>query len=94
MTFKANFGGIATAAADIASGASTIESHLADMDRALAPLRSDWSGSASESYQVAQRNWNQAIADMKVLLSQIGQQVQRDGEQFQQTEQANAKRFA
>lgn len=91
--FKVNFEAVGTASTDITNGAATIEQHLADMDRALAPLRSDWSGAASESYELAQRNWNQAIADMKVLLAQIGTQVARDNEQFGNTEHANEKRF-
>ncbi|OCG74814.1 WXG100 family type VII secretion target [Microbacterium sediminis] len=91
--FKVNFEQVGTAGLDITNGANIIEQHLADMDKALAPLRSDWSGAASEAYQISQRNWNQAIADMKVLLAQIGTQVGRDNEQFGNTEHANEKRF-
>lgn len=93
MTFKANFGGIATASADIVGGANKLESLLADMDQRLAPLKSDWSGAAAESYQTAQRNWNQAISEIKLLLTDIGTQVGRDGESFQSADQRNAARF-
>lgn len=91
--FKANFGGIATASADIIGGANKIESQLNDMDSRLAPLRSDWTGSAAESYQQAKAKWTQAISEMKQLLTEIGSQVGRDGEEFQGADTRNAQRF-
>ncbi|WBU38689.1 WXG100 family type VII secretion target [Homoserinibacter sp. YIM 151385] len=94
MTFKANFGGIAAASADIAGGASKIETALNDMDRQLAPLQSDWTGAAAESYQAAKAQWTQALSDMKILLQEIGQQVGRDGEDFQAADNRNAQRFS
>ncbi|WP_147916936.1 WXG100 family type VII secretion target [Ruania zhangjianzhongii] len=92
--FKANFGGIATASADIIGGANKIESQLNDMDSRLAPLRADWTGAAAESYQQAKAKWTQAITEMKQLLTEIGSQVGRDGEEFQGADTRNAQRFS
>ena len=58
---KVNFGGLSTAAADIQTGASRIESRLGDMDQALQPLRADWSGEASTSYEAARANGLEGI---------------------------------
>jgi len=91
--FKANFGGIASASADIASGANKLEQALADMDSQLQPLRSDWTGGAAESYQAAKTAWTQAISDMKVLLAEIGAQVGQDGQDFEAGDKRNAARF-
>lgn len=92
--FKANFEGIATAGADIVSGASRIEQQLADMDAQLQPLRSDWTGSAAESYQQSKTNWTAGINDMKQLLTELGNAVTQGGQDYQATDSANANRFA
>lgn len=90
---KVNFGGLATAAADIQSGAGNIESRLNDMDQSLAPLLANWSGEASTSYEAARAKWTTAITDMKALLAQIGQAVTTSNEDYQATERANAARW-
>ncbi|MBK5250150.1 MAG: WXG100 family type VII secretion target [Actinomycetales bacterium] len=93
MTFKANFGGIATASSDIGTAANNLEQKLNDMDSQLQALRSDWTGEAAESYQRAKTAWTTAISDMKVLLSEIGSQVGQDGQDFQAGDNRNARRF-
>ncbi|MFI2754394.1 WXG100 family type VII secretion target [Cellulomonas sp. P22] len=90
---KVNFGGLQTAAADIASGANQIESRLADMDRSLQPLRANWTGAAAESYEASKASWTAAITDMKALLADIGRAVAASGEDYQATERANAQRW-
>ena len=92
--FKANFEGIATAGADIVSGANKIEQQLNDMDAQLQPLRSDWTGAAAESYQQAKNNWTNGISDMKQLLTEIGNAVSQGGQDYQSTDSSNANRFA
>lgn len=91
--FKANFEGISTASADIVGGAGKIEGRLSEMDSQLQPLRSDWTGGAAESYQAAKTQWTTAITDMKTLLNEIGTAVGQGGQDYQATEQANARRF-
>ncbi|GAA3659472.1 WXG100 family type VII secretion target [Microbacterium marinilacus] len=93
MGFKVNFAGLAAAADDMKNGAVRIATRLDDMDQALAPLRSDWTGSASEAYDIAKKNWTEALTDMKLLLQDISDQVRRDGEDFQGTENRNKQRW-
>lgn len=90
---KVNFGALATAAADISSGANKIEAKLAEMDRSLQPLRANWSGEASASYEGAKTKWTTAITDMKALLADIGRAVQTSGQDYQSTEKSNAARW-
>jgi len=90
---KVNFGGLATAAADIQSGASHIESRLNDMDSSLQPLRANWSGEAATSYEAARAKWTAAITDMKALLAEIGRAVATSNDDYQATERANAARW-
>ncbi|UJP39874.1 WXG100 family type VII secretion target [Cellulomonas palmilytica] len=90
---KVNFGGLSTAAADIQSGASHIESKLNDMDSSLQPLRANWSGEAAGSYEAARAKWTAAITDMKALLAEIGRAVATSNDDYQATERANAARW-
>jgi len=90
---KVNFGGLATAAADIQTGANRIQSRLDQMDQSLQPLRANWSGEASSSYEAARAAWTTAITDMKALLAQVGQAVATSGEDYQTTERSNAARW-
>ena len=91
--FKANFESISTAGADIAGGATKIEQQLNDMDSRLRPQQSDWTGSASESYEQARATWTTTINEMKQLLAEIGAAVTESGQDYQQTDTANARRF-
>jgi len=72
---KVNFSALSTAAADIGSGAGQLEQVLANMDRSLQPLRANWTGEASASYEASKAKWTAAITDMKALLADIGRAV-------------------
>ncbi len=91
--FKANFGAIDAAAADIQTGANGIETRLQEMDQSLQPLRADWTGAASESYAQAKAQWTTAISDMKQLLVDIGRAVAEGNADYQLAENRNAQRF-
>jgi 6 kDa early secretory antigenic target len=90
---KVNFGGLATAAADIQSSAANIESRLNDMDSSLQPLRASWTGEAATSYEAAKARWTQAISDMRTLLAEVGRAVSTSGDDYQATERNNAARW-
>jgi WXG100 family type VII secretion target len=90
---KVNFGGLDTAAADIMGSSNQIEGRLDQLESELAPLRADWTGSASESYQAAKAKWDAGMTDMKALLAEIGQAVTSSNGDYQSTESANASRW-
>ena len=90
---KVNFGGLDTAAADINSSANQIEGRIDQLESELAPLRADWTGAASESYQQAKVKWDAAMADMKTLLAEVGMSVSTSNSDYQATENANQSRW-
>lgn len=90
---KVNFGGLDTAAADIQGSANQIEGRLDQLESELAPLRADWTGSASEAYQQAKAKWDAAMGDMKALLAEIGVAVSSSNSDYQATEAANTSRW-
>lgn len=90
---KVNFGSLEAAAADIASGARGLESRLDRLESELAPLRSDWTGAASEAYQVAKVEWDRATADINTLLSDLGRAVAQSNTEYQNAENQNRNRW-
>jgi len=90
---KVDFAALQTASADIKSGANQIQSQLNDMDSQLQPLRSDWTGSASEAYVQAKQQWTTAITDMQQLLDSIGQAVNSSHDDYSSTEKSNTSRW-
>ncbi|GAA1238549.1 MULTISPECIES: WXG100 family type VII secretion target [Oryzihumus] len=87
--FKVEFGALQQAAGDIKAGANNIDSKLQQMDQSLAPLRSDWTGSASEAYTQAKAQWTSAIQDMKQLLADIGTAVDASHQDYSEGEKHN-----
>ncbi len=90
---KVNFGSLDAAAADIRASANQIEGRLDALESELAPLRSDWTGSASSAYQQAKAKWDAGMADMKVLLAEIGTAVTTSNSDYQSTENSNTSRW-
>lgn len=90
---KVGFGALQTASADINSGANQLEQSLANMDRALQPLRANWTGEAASSYEASKAKWTAAITDMKALLADVGRAVGTSGEDYQATERSNTQRW-
>ncbi|MBC7630361.1 WXG100 family type VII secretion target [Aeromicrobium sp.] len=90
---KVNFGGLETAASDIQGSANQIEARVDELESQLSNLRANWTGSASESYQVSKAKWDAAIRDMKLLLTEIGTAVQQSNGDYRATEASNTSRW-
>jgi early secretory antigenic target protein ESAT-6 len=93
QTIKVSFAGLTQGASDITKSSQMIEQHLGDLKRDLAKLTAGWTGTASDTYQEHQRNWDQAAADLKAVLASIGTAVARAGQDYQDGERANAARW-
>jgi WXG100 family type VII secretion target len=91
--FQVNFGGLETAAADISAAGKQMESRLNELDRQLAPLRSDWTGAASEAYQRSKAEWTRAVQDLNGLLNEIGRAVSNSHSNYQDYEGAQTNRW-
>ena len=69
---KVTFGALATAQSDVSGTASRITEQLEDLRRFLAPMVATWQGAAAQDYQVRQKQWDTAAADLTAVLGQIG----------------------
>lgn len=87
--FTVEFGALDAAAQNIKGRVKALETRLNELDRQLAPLRSDWTGSASEAYEQTRANWSREIGRMNDLLTRIGQAVELSRAGFAQAEQDN-----
>lgn len=70
-----NFAHIATAADDIERTNGQITSRLDDLKRELQPMVNEWEGESAESYKNAQKNWDDAAAQINDILAQVARSV-------------------
>ena len=85
---KVDYNSLEMASQTITSTARNIEGKLGDLKSMLAQMQ--WEGNDQASYNQAQLKWDQAMADIRQLLAEIGGAVTTAKENYMQTEQANA----
>jgi early secretory antigenic target protein ESAT-6 len=88
-----NFAGLETANQQIQTAISTMQTKLDDLDREARPLVDTWSGVAQQEYQQRQTQWTQAAGDLTAILVEIQKSLAASAQEYQATEQANAKLF-
>ncbi|MDO5080298.1 WXG100 family type VII secretion target [Buchananella hordeovulneris] len=93
MDLRVNYAVLATAAADVATGASNIEAILANMDAELSQLQSNWEGEAQQAYLAAKAQWTEGMEGMREVLARIGRMVESSGETYASVDSTNAQAF-
>ena len=86
MPIQVNYAALEEAASVIQSSSRNIEGKLNELDGQLKKI--EWDGSDREAYHAHKAKWDQAIADMNQILTQIGSAVTTAREGYGQTEQA------
>jgi 6 kDa early secretory antigenic target len=84
------FATISQAQADVANTVNRIDGQLNDLRSYLAPMIGAWEGGASSDYQVLQKRWDSAAADLNTVLGQISRLLGTSHDGYRQTESANA----
>ena len=79
---RVNHAGLDTAAEDLRRTVREIDDRMGRLEQELAPLRSDWTGSAQQAYQVARSRWDRAIREMRDLLDETGRTVQQSNAEY------------
>jgi 6 kDa early secretory antigenic target len=90
---KVTFGALATAQTDVSGTASRITQQLDELRRFLAPMVATWQGTAAQDYQLRQKQWDTAAADLTAVLAQIGVALGVANDGYQQAESLNAARW-
>lgn len=88
------FGAIDEVKAQIDVKQATLNGKLDELKSIIAPLVADWEGSASDSYQDKQRQWDSAAAELNQVLNTIGTAVGQGNADMQAREAANRGMFA
>ncbi|NRQ48610.1 WXG100 family type VII secretion target [Aeromicrobium stalagmiti] len=88
-----SFGGLGGLAGEVGAAVTKLQSRLDQLDQDLTPLKADWTGEASASYQQAKGKWDQAIADLKMTLQASGQAVNDSHDDYKHTEGKNSAAF-
>ena len=88
------FSALANAAQSIQTTNNNLNSKLDELQQLLGPIVADWTGEASEQYQVQQKKWYQAQTDLNSVLQAIGKAVEQAHEAYTTTETANARSWS
>ena len=90
---RVNHAGLDTAAEDMGRTVKDIDDRLNRLEQELAPLRSDWSGSAQQAYTTAKAKWDGAIQDMRNLLEETSRTVYQSNAEYKAADQRGAASF-
>jgi WXG100 family type VII secretion target len=81
------------AAQDLSDSVKKIDDRLNRLESELAPLRSDWTGNAQQSYQVAKTKWDTAMQEMRDLLQETSTTVHQSNADYRAADQRGAASF-
>ena len=88
-----NHGSVEQISQDLANGVKKIDDRLNRLESELAPLKSDWIGSAQQAYEQAKKKWDNAISEMNQLLQQTSQAVSASNQEYQAADKRGAAAF-
>jgi early secretory antigenic target protein ESAT-6 len=88
---RVDYGVLESSQQQITGISRAIDQKLADLKQMLAKI--EWVGTDQEAYNECQRRWDQSIADLNVVLGQIGGAVNIAKENYQATEASNRASF-
>jgi ESAT-6 family protein len=90
---RVNHAGLDQAAQDLSTTVKHIDDRLNRLESELAPLRSDWTGNAQQSYQVAKTKWDNAMQEMRDLLQETSTTVHQSNADYRAADQRGAASF-
>ena len=90
---RVNHAGLDQAAEDLYNGVKAIDDRMNRLEGELAPLRSDWTGSAQQAYTTAKAKWDGAIQEMRDLLADTSAQVHQSNAEYKAADQRGAAAF-
>lgn len=88
-----SFGLLDAAVADLGQGAEGMQQRMQQLRSDIAPMLSTWSGSAQQSYLVAQLRWYRSWQELTRALQDLQRATGAANEGYDAGERANAARF-
>ncbi len=90
---RVNHAGLETAAQDLYATVKDIDDRMNRLESELAPLKSDWIGSAQQAYEVSKAKWDWAIQEMRDLLDQTSSTVYQSNAEYMAADRRGAASF-
>ncbi|MEV6714306.1 WXG100 family type VII secretion target [Lentzea sp. NPDC051208] len=90
---QVTFAEIAAASQTISSSATQVDGQLDELRAEVTKTLAGYQGDAREAYEVAQKQWDEAAADLQKVLAAIGTAVGQAGEAYEQAEKQNLQRW-
>jgi early secretory antigenic target protein ESAT-6 len=84
---------LAQTADDLAATVAAMSARLTQLDQDLAPLRTDWIGSAQEAYLVAKAHWDAEVGQLSSALSAVRGAVMQSAAQYAEADRRGAAMF-
>ena len=92
--FEVDSEAVLTATGAIRSSIDRIQSETTSLHGQLTTLQDSWRGQAAVGFQTLFTNWRNAELQMQQSLGEISQALNLAGQQYAETEAANARLFA
>jgi len=90
---RVNHAGLDSVADDLGQAVRRIDERLDRLESELAPLRSDWTGSAQQAYTTAKATWDRAMQEMRGLLQETSVAVVQSNAEYRAADQRGAAAF-
>lgn len=90
---RVNHAALDKAAEDMYGTVKKIDARMDRLERELAPLKSDWSGSQQTAYDRAKAKWDWAIQEMRDLLDESHRTVYQSNAEYQAADRRGAAQF-
>ncbi|MEU4622445.1 WXG100 family type VII secretion target [Actinoplanes sp. NPDC023801] len=88
-----NFNALDQARMEIAKAVNKLTADLEYLEGEGKKLLGTWSGTAQQSYEARQKQWQAASQDLQIILTEIGSALERSKDDYHDTERAAAQRF-
>ena len=93
LDLRVNHGQLDAAVADIQSTVKALDNRLNQLEGELAPLKSDWVGSAQLAYVSAKAKWDAAIVHLNQVLAETGTTVAQANTDYAAADRRGASNF-
>lgn len=90
---KVNHAALDAAVDDMRQAVSRIDERLNQLESEVEPLRSSWAGSAQQSYTIAKSKWDNAIEEMRDLLTETHMAVMASNDDYRTADKQGAALF-
>jgi early secretory antigenic target protein ESAT-6 len=91
---RVTHGALDLASTDLNTASQNLQKLIDDLESELNKRQQSWTGTAKDAYIPAKAQWNGAISDMRQLLFDLGQAVDKSNQSYLQADLQGSKLFS